>query len=207
MQTSPTRQFAIKRRSLFALMSLPALTIATLAVGCASKPEVRTDRDPGADLQAYKTFAIQDAHATPALAAGPVRLGGQGPQAGYTTLHEARLAQATRQQLEKQGFTPVSHDPDLRVHLTMKVAKQQELHSTPGARFGGYRGFAGGWGGAQIDSVEVRKGILVIDLVDARRNALVWRGVAEGAIDDADANEPGPAIERAVAEVFAGFKR
>jgi hypothetical protein len=195
----------VKRRTWLATLAPLGLiglcAAATLAAGCASQPELRHDRDPAADFQAYKTFAFHEGEQRE-----PLHIG-QRPaaQAGYTTLQEARLRQATRQQLERQGFIEVAQNPDLRVHLLLKVIQRQELHATPAARFG-YRGLAG-WGSAEIDTVDVRQGSLVIDLVDARRNALVWRGVAEGSIDHADARDPGPAIDRAVAEVFTGFKR
>lgn len=207
----------LRRRS---LLALAVGGVAALAAGCASKPEIRSDRDARADFSAYKTFAFHDelqARGT----RGPrdlrdlrdLRDGREGapPQRGgaggsYTTLQEARLKQATREQLERLGYALAQGEPDLRVHLMMKVARQQELRSTPGApRAAGYRGF--GWNSTQLDTVDVRQGTLVIDLVDAKRNALVWRGVAEGRIDSDAAQDPGPAIERVVAEVFATFKR
>lgn len=186
----------LSRRSLLAIATVLATTAA--GAGCASRPEVRHDRAPGVDFASYKTFAFQ-ALRDPARGA----LGTLG--ADYTTLQEARLRQAAAQELERQGLTQVAHDPDLRVHLAMKVVQRQELHTSPGARgLGvGYRG----WTGTRLDTVDVRLGSLVVDLVDARRNALVWRGVAEGAIERADAQDPAATIERAVADVFAGFKR
>ncbi|MBI5716772.1 MAG: DUF4136 domain-containing protein [Burkholderiales bacterium] len=203
------RRAVLTRTARTAVAALTTLAAAALVGACASKPEVRTDRDPKADLNAYKTYAIHHPQAAmpgapAAPAALPMRPPMPGARSGYTTLHEARLEQAARAQLERHGFVPVAEDPDLRVHLTLKVVNRQELHSTPGARtFVGYRT----WGGTQIDTVDVRQGTLVVDLVDARRNALVWRGVAAGHLDRSDASDPGPAIDRAVAEVFATFKR
>lgn len=183
------------RRSLLAA----AVTFAgaALAAGCASRPEVHHDRDPRADFASYRTFAFRDSR-DPARGA----LGALG--ADYTTLHETRLRQAATRELERQGLTQVAHDPDLRVHVAMTVVQRQELHSSPARGFGmGYRG----WSATRLDTVDVRQGTLVVDLVDARRNALVWRGVAEGAVDRQEAQDAGATIERAMAEVFAGFKR
>jgi hypothetical protein len=61
-----------------------------------------------------------------------------------------------------------------------------------------------GFGGA-VDSAYYRQGTLSVDLVDVRRNALVWQGVAEGRVDTPAANDPGSAIEAAITEIFAGF--
>ncbi|MCW5635162.1 MAG: DUF4136 domain-containing protein [Rubrivivax sp.] len=194
---SPTH---LNRRALLATTARGAATLTTAALAasllgaCASKPEVRHDRDTSVDLKTYRTFAFDEGHDE----RGPRR-----GSASYSTLQETRLRQATSRQLEQQGFVPAAGEPDLRVHLTMKVVNRQELRSTPALRGIGLRGV----GGTQIDTADVRQGTLVIDLVDTRRNALVWRGVAEGAIERGDAADPGGAIERAVAEVFAGFKR
>lgn len=178
----------------YSATALAAAAAAALGAGCAARPDVRHDRDPAADLRAYKTFAFQETRS-------PLQ-GGLG--AGYATLQEARLQQAARLELERHGLTQVVQAPDLRVHLAMRVIQRQELRTSPGVHgIGvGYRG----WSATRIDSVDVRHGTLVVDLVDTRRNALVWRGVAEGAIERADAQDPGPAIDRAMSEVFAGFK-
>jgi len=184
------------RRSLLALATAVATT--ALGAGCASRPEIHHDRDPRADFASYRTFAFQEPRDPARGALGS--LGGE-----YTTLHEARLRQAATQELERHGLRQVAHDPDLRVHVAMKVVQRQELHTSPGARgFGpGYRG----WSTTRLETTDVRQGTLVVDLVDARRNALVWRGMAEGAVTRDEAQDPGATIERAMAEVLAGFKR
>jgi hypothetical protein len=190
---------AAVRPSRRALLGLSLATLAALAAalgaGCASKSEVRHDRDAVVDFRSYRTFAFQEVRGTAGGALGT----------GYSTLHEARLQQAARAALERQGLTQVAQDPDLRVHVAMRLAERQELHASPTARGPGLG--ARGWNAARIDTVYRRHGTLVVDLVDTRRNALVWRGVAEGAVDAADLQAPGPAIERAMAEVLAGFKR
>lgn len=190
---TPSSRPTLSRRS---LLTLAAALATALGAGCASKPEVRHDRNPSADFSAYKTFAFQETRApTPGA---PGMLG-----APYTTLHEARLRQAAIRELERQGLTQVLHGADLRVHLALKVVQRQELHASPGTRSVGYRG----WSTTRLDTVDVRQGTLVVDLVDARRNTLVWRGVAEGTVEGDDAQNPAATIERAMADVFAGFKR
>jgi hypothetical protein len=199
LSATPSSRRALSRRSLLTLAT--ALAAAALGAGCASKPEVRHDRDQLADFSAYKTFAFQETHVPASGApAAPGMLG-----TPYTTLHEARLRQAAVRELERQGLTQVVQGADLRVHVALKVVQRQELHTSPGTRSVGF-GYRG-WSTTRLDTVDVRQGTLVVDLVDVRRNALVWRGVAEGTVEDADAQNPGAAIERAMTDVFAGFKR
>jgi Domain of unknown function (DUF4136) len=162
------------------------LLIAALAA-CASKPDVRHDQDPTADLTAYKTFGFYDPLAT--------------DRARYSTILSSRLKQATRERLERQHYVYSETSPDLRVNLFVNVVERQELHATPvGRGFYGYRGWA-----TSLDTVEYRQGTLAIDLVDVRRNALVWQGVAEGRLDPKLANDPGPGVDAVVQQIFAGF--
>jgi hypothetical protein len=178
----------------FATNALSALTrgialtsIAGALAACATKPEVRRDHDPSADFKSYKTFAFYD-HA------------GNGG-AVYTTLLGTRLQQATRAQMERHAYTYSERDPDLRVNLQLKIVDRQELRSTPGARgFYGYRGWSAG-----LETVDYRQGTLAVDLVDAHRNALVWRGVAEGRLDTQAIEQPGQAVDAVVGEIFANF--
>lgn len=164
-----------------------AAAAAMLAGGCATRPDVRHDRDPAVDLRSYKTFAFLE----PSVPEPPA----------YTSLLDARLRQATRVQLEQQHYVYSEADPDLRVAVQAHVVERQELRSTPGARgFHGYRGWSN-----TIETVDYRQGSLRIDLVDARRKALVWRGVAEGRLDAKAISQPGLSVDATVAEIFAGF--
>lgn len=160
------------------------LALVALAAGCTTRPDVRHDHDPAADFKAYKTFAFAE------------------PGGGaYTSLLDARLRQATRLEMERLDYVFNERNADLRVHLLVQVAERQELRATPGGRgLYGYRGWSGG-----IDTVDYRQGTLRVDLVDVRRHALVWKGVAEGRLPSAAVKNPGAAIDAVVHEVFAGF--
>lgn len=172
-----------------------ALALA-LAAGCASGPKISVDKDPGADMTAYKTFGFFDQVAT--------------DRVQYTTIVTSRLKQATRDNLERRGYTYSENSPDLRANFFLKVADKTEVRSSPsmGAGFYGYRaGFYGGWAGYpyDVDTVNYKEGTLSIDLVDTKKNALVWQGVAEGRVSDEARKNPGPAIDAVVSEIFANF--
>jgi len=173
-----------------------ALSIALLS-GCETGPAIRVDKDPSADMSAYKTFAFFDQVAT--------------DRAQYSTIITSRLKQATRAQLERHGYTYNEQTPDLRVNFFLNVAEKQEIRSSPstvGVGFYGYRGgMYGAWGGypQDIDTVNYKAGTLSIDLVDAKSNSLVWQGLAEGRVKDESIRNPGPAIDAVVAEIFSNF--
>lgn len=182
----------MKQSSFFPLLRaarpLQALALATamaLAAGCASHPDVRHDQDPAVDLQAYQSFGFFE----PLEADGP-----------YGSLIGHHLLQGTREQLERQHYRYDAQNPDLRVAVFLFVADRQELRATPGRGPFGYRGWNGG-----LETVDYRQGTLRVDLVDTRRNALVWQGVAEGRVDDQAMKNPGLAVQAALDEIFARY--
>lgn len=65
----------------------------------------------------------------------------------------------------------------------------------------------GVWGGypQDIQTVHYQEGTLTIDLVDAAKKQLVWQGVAQGRIHKKAVQNPGPAIDKAVTDIFAKF--
>ncbi|HEX2672156.1 MAG TPA: DUF4136 domain-containing protein, partial [Polyangiaceae bacterium] len=112
---------------------------------------------------------------------------------------------ATRAQLERNGYTYSESEPELLVNFYLKVVNKQELRSTGG--YYGYRaGYYGTWTGyPYVETINYKQGTLNVDLVDAKRKQLVWQGVAEGEVSEEAQQNPGPAIDRVVAEIFSNF--
>jgi hypothetical protein len=169
---------------------IAALVLAAVLAGCASAPATRVVTDPEANLQAYRTFGFYE----------PAGMGRE----GYATITGNRLKQATREQLQRLGYTYVESNPDLRVNILLKVEAGQEIRSTPASvgRFA-YRG----WVPYAVETVHYREGTLAIDLVDAKRNSMVWRGVAGDRITRSDMRNSGATIDSVVRELFAAFPR
>ncbi len=168
------------RRTLLASAGA-ALLAAALGTGCASRPEVRHLQDPATDLAQYRSFAFFE----------PARPGAFSDPAGM------RLRQAVREQMEQRGYRFDETAPELRVNVVVTLVEHPEIRSAPGTR--------GPWmyRGGDIETISVRDGTLVIDLVDMERRALVWRGMAEGRVESAALRDPGTLLADAVREVFA----
>jgi len=172
------------------LRALAVLVVLALC-GCASGPQIRVDMDTRVNLKAYKTFAFFESVSTDG--------------AGYSSLLSTRLKAATRAQLEKQGYRYSTTEPELLVNFFLKIVKRQEVRSTGG--YYGYRqGYYGTWTGyPYVETVDYKEGTLSIDLVDAKQKQLIWQGVAEGEVSDEAQQNPGPAIDRVVTQIFSNF--
>jgi hypothetical protein len=156
------------------------------ATGCASRPEIRLDKNPSFNVGHYQTFGFYEPMST--------------DKSLYTTIISGRLKNAARQELESRNYVYDQTNPDLRVNFALTVVDRQEVRSTPHAGPAGWR-----FGWADIDTVNYRQGTLALDLVDARKKELVWQGIAEGRVSRKAVENPGPAVDEVVSELFDGF--
>src|ERR1043165_9074822 len=89
--------------ALFAVKMVSLIVLFLMAAGCASKPQVRTDKAPAVNLSSYKTFSFYE------------RLSTDKPT--YSSIMSARLKQATRDELERHGYVYSERNPDLKVNF------------------------------------------------------------------------------------------
>src|SRR5882762_1537087 len=113
------------------------------------------------------------------------------------TLEAGRIQNALAAQLEANGFTPATQNPDFIVAFYSRSKQKTKVQSTggfgpglgpgfgPGFGFG--RGFGWGYGipyrarwrwgyGPDIWTTNYTQGCVMADIIDPRTNALVWRG-------------------------------
>lgn len=141
--------------------------LALVLAGCATM-QVRSFVERGAQLRQYHTYAW-----------GPARMQSTGdPRLDNNEFFDRRVRTAIERELARRGFDGASSaSPDLLVRYHASVTQKIDLgdgdrQSAPGSGTGD-RAFV-------YDA-----GTLVVDLVDARRNRLVWRGWAEGSFEGA----------------------
>ena len=180
-----------------------ALTFAlagALCAGCASQrtAEIRTNIAPNADLSSYSTFGFPEQTGT--------------DRGGYSTIITDYFKAAVTEQMQLRGYRYVDQNPSLLVNFYANVRERTEVRSRPGgpAAFGyyGYRyGLYDAWPmyAQEVDTVTYPIGTANVDVVDAARKQLVWEGVAQGRLRDADMENPRDAISSAVTQLFAKF--
>lgn len=180
---------------LFALIATTFLAGIFMA-GCAAGPQIRIDRDLATDLDQYRTFGFYD------------RLETDKPR--YSTITTTRLKDAATRELERLGYRHDEANPDLLVNFSADVSNRQDVTKTPasvrgvyGFRPAAYRAWTGY--AYDIDVREYKAGTLIVDLVDARKKQLVWRGIAEGELGKSAQKDPAATIDRAVSAIFGKF--
>jgi len=173
---------------------MPACVLLLLAA-CESAPVIRTRADPTANLAGYKSYAFVAQPGT--------------NRNGYSTPVTTYFETAIARELDARGYRKADADPDLLVNFSTNVREQTDVQSTPAPMMGysyGYYGYrAGLYAAPEISTVRYKVGTANIDLADARQKKLVWEGVAEGELTRDMMQNPQPAIDKVVAEMFAKF--
>lgn len=178
-----------QKKSLLFLLSAAALLAA-----CASKPTIRSNVDPAADFSSYRTFAFFD-EAT-----------GRAPD--YDSFAARYVKVAIDRELQSRGIQK-SSEPQLLVNLHIQTKDKVKVTETPSSYgYYGYRSGLYGWGtGVSTHVDNYTEGTLNVDVVDSAAKRLVWEGIAIGRISDKSRDDPQPAIDAVVKQVFERFPK
>ena len=137
---------------------LSGIAVAMLSLAPMAFASVKTDYDHRANFERYHTFAWTMSE----------RMSADGIV--NNSLVASRIEQAVDQDLRSKGFQQVDSDPDLRVIYHIGAKTQKDLEYFPGWGRGRW-----GWYGGDVFVNRYIKESVVIDLVDAHTNQLVWR--------------------------------
>jgi hypothetical protein len=177
----------MKLRTLF-WNGIAIIVTAVATYGCASGPQVYTHAAPDFSPSAYRTYGFLEEANT--------------DRAGYSTLLTQYLEAAAARELQSRGFQP-SEEPDLLVNFHVVAQDKVRVTPTPTAYYGWRRAYAWGGMGYANEVESFTQGTLNVDLVDRARKQLVWEGVAVGRVTEQKLKDPQPAIDAAVAAIFA----
>jgi len=180
------------------LFTFLAIACSAFVTACATGPQLRTDYDRSVDFTRYQTFGFAEELGT--------------DRAGYSSLITSHFQSAVRSEMEALGYRYAEDDPDLLVNFYTRVRERSEVRSRPSMTMGvGYYGYRYGLYTAwpmyeqAVDTVHYRVGTANIDVVDAERKQLIWEGVAEGRLTRESLQNPKPAIENVVHDLFMKF--
>lgn len=168
-----------------------ALALAALP-SIAAAQKTTYDFDKTAPFAQFKTYSWKDGTPT------------------KNQLVDNRLIAAIDAQLAAKGFRRDDAAPDVFVVFHMAFDEQKDISSySTGPMYGGYGyGWGGGWGSTSTD-VRVREilvGTLAIDIIDAKKKAMAWRGLGTKEIDtNAKPEKRDENITKAVEKIFKNY--
>lgn len=169
-----------------------------LLAACVTAPKVRTDFDRSANFSSYHTYNFAQQLGT--------------DRAGYSTLITTHFKRAVSHEMEARGYRLSADHPDLLVNFFASSRERTDVQSYPRFAWGmGYYGYRTGlyttWPlySRDVETTHYKVGTASIDVVDAAHRQLIWEGTAEGRLSQKMIDDPGPAIDKAVAEIFEKY--
>ncbi len=164
--------------------------VVILFFSACSTLKVTTDFDRSVDFTQFKTFDF-------------IELDVQG---AISEMNQARFIKAIKAEMEKKGFQLDDSDPDLLVNATAILQNKKSVTADSYGYGGYYRPYR--WGGGvtttSFDVYEYKYGSLIIDVIDASTQQLIWEGTGDKEIDT-QAKDPDAAAANAVSQIMAGF--
>jgi len=174
------------------VMALGIAIVLTPVVLLAQKTSY--DYDKSANFAAFKTYALKD-----------------GTKVGQPLI-DNRITAAIESELGAKGLTKSDASPDVFVVYHVAFDKEKDISTFSSGYGGGYGPYGWGWGGGWAGgttSTQVRDilvGTLVIDMADAHKNEVVWRGMGVKEVNtQANPEKRDKSINEAVKKIFKNF--
>ncbi len=153
--------------------------------------KVTTDFDKSVDFTKYKTYSFYKMKVTDNI----------------SQLNQERILRSIKNEMNKKGFVQNDSTPDLFINTTAILQDKQSISSNTYGYGGYYRpyGWGTGYGATTTMNVyEYKDGSIIVDILDASTQKLIWQGIGNKEID-APSGNPDATIADAVAQIMYGF--
>ena len=167
-----------------------AVAIALLMPALAMAQKVSFDFDKTEDFSRIKSYTLKD-----------------GTKVNDPLVHN-RIIAAMESELAAKGLSKNDATPDAVVVYHIAFDKKQDITTfSSGGGYGPYGyGWGGGWGTTDVRVNEILVGTLVIDVADATKKSIVWRGMGVKEVDvQAKAEKRDKNIAAAVKKILKDF--
>ena len=168
------------------------LTIVVITAISCSTIKISSDFDRTAGFASYKTYSFTEEALTLPI----------------NDLNRNRLLKAVETEMAAKGFTKSDSNPDVMIDLKLKGEQKQTATATNTGGYGyGYRyGWGGGFSTTTINYDTYVDGTLFVDMIDAKKNQLVWQGRGTATLDpDASEAKREKNINYAVKQIFTKY--
>lgn len=162
------------------------LASATLGLASCSPFQVKSDYAETANFNMYKSYKLRV------------------DDLKMNDIDKDRVLNEVSKQLQMKGLS-VSDNPDLIVNVKANYKKIQDIQSNrPYGMYGWGGSFGWGIGMNRTWTSNYNQGALILDLIDARTQKLVWQGVGSGiSVDSPKAKQK--QIPQIVAEIMENY--
>jgi hypothetical protein len=175
-------------------MKFAATALAVLLVpALLAAQKTSYDFDKTANFAGYKTYSLRD-----------------GTKVGQQLIDD-RIVSAIEAELALKGFTKAETNQDVFVVYHVAFDKEKDI-STYSSGYGGYGAYGWGWGGgwaggtATTQVRDILVGTLVIDVVDAKKQQVAWRGMGVKEVQtQANPEKRDKSITNAVKKIFKNY--
>jgi hypothetical protein len=142
---------------------------------CAPSINVSSDYDIATNFRQFKTFGWYQEKTH--VKTNP-------DSVGYETFFDKRMKNAIETQLKSQGLTYSAKNPDVYVNYRAGFSNESRVRNNSPYGYG-YWGYP--FGGTSVQ--QYKESTITIDLVDVKKNALLWRGVGEMEVNNRNISE------------------
>lgn len=162
------------------------LASVTLGLTSCSPFNVRSDYAETASFNTYRTYKLR---------IDDLKL---------NDIDKDRVLNEVSRQLQTKGLS-VSENPDLVINVKANHKKIKDIQSrNPYGMYGWGGPFGWGVGMSRTWTSNHNEGALIIDLIDAKSNKLVWQGIGSGISVDSPRSKQ-KQIPQIVAEIMASY--
>lgn len=158
-----------------------ALLFAFILTSCGTV-NVATDFDKSANFNEYKTYSFHQK--------GLDKL-------SINDLDKRRIIDAIDKEMATKGFIKVASQADLVINVLTSSSREVNVNNND------WYGYYGYWGGYPSVS-EYTSGKIIIDIVDDKKNILVWQGTGSG-LNLNNISTKAEKIPKAINEILVKF--
>jgi hypothetical protein len=144
------------------LMMILLGALAVLEMGCGSSVKYSYDYDQMIEFRRYRRYNWMPPPSDPSKQ-NPVQV---------NSMTDRRIKQAVNVELLKRGMQIVDSQPDLLVAYHLGAPGMSNPND-----------FGYSYGGGELAVAAAGGGAFILDMIDAKTNELIWRGIASGAYE------------------------
>jgi hypothetical protein len=175
--------------------SYPILMAMLMLAACSSGVNISSQYEDDINFSEYSTFRML-----------PVQHEGS-DRFEYSDANQQLVKNAIISELESMNFSQDESNPDVLIHTTVGIeqkAQMRERTLQDGAYYMGQRNYS--WSAS--DSILVGyydEGSLIVNMIDADKNQVVWHSTAQKALKNKPADDWEDRVRQAVADMFAKY--